>query len=130
MTDRIQHGSLQVSKELDELLVSVLQPQGPLFFASIENLINTYITAPKHKMLIIDMSDVTMIDLSGVYALEDLIKNTEANNIKVFVSNTTSHINEVLDKLNFIKNIGKDHYSDSKNSIISIIKREQKLESN
>ena len=75
-------------------------------------------------MLIIDMSHVTMIDLSGVYALEDLIKNTEAKNIKVFVSNATHHINKVLVKLNFIKNIGKEHYSDSINSII---KREQKL---
>ena len=108
-------------KELKEIPVSVLQPHGPLFFGSIETLINIYASAPKHEILIIDMDYVTMIDLSGIYALEDLIKNANTNNIKVFVSNKNDHIKEVLEKVNFIKHIGKDYYKNSKASINSFI---------
>ena len=118
----------QNKKELSKLPVSVLQPQGPLFFGSVEPLINIYATLAKHEMLIIDMSHVTMIDLSGTYALEDLIRGAEAKNIKVFVSNADSHIKEVLEKLDFIKHIGKDHYKDSKRAVISIISEYYHLE--
>jgi SulP family sulfate permease len=111
----------QNKNELDKLPVSVLQPQGPLFFGSIEPLMNAYAKAPKHDMLIVDMSNVTMIDLSGAYALEDLIKDAETKDIKVFVSNATPHIKEVLEKVDFIKHIGKEHYVDSKQSIIPFI---------
>ena len=79
--------------------VSVLQPQGPLFFGSVEPLMNIYTTAPKHEILVIDMSNVTMIDLSGVYALEDLIKNLKSQNIKVFVSSANSYVKKALEKI-------------------------------
>ena len=82
---------------------------------------NTYAVAPKHEMLIIDMSNLSMIDLSGIYALEDLVKDTVAKDIEVFVSNANSHIKELLEKMNFIEHIGKDRYKDSKKSVISII---------
>lgn len=111
----------QKKRELDKLPVSVLQPQGPLFFGSVEPLMNAYAAAPKHDMLIVDMSHITMIDLSGAYALEDLIKDAESKGIKVFVSNATPHIKEVLEKVDFIEHIGRDHYKDSKRSIIPFI---------
>ena len=111
----------QNEKELSKLPISVLQLQGPLFFGSVEPLMNTYAAAPKHEMLIIDMSNITMIDLSGAYALEDLFKSLKAKKIKVFVSSANSHIKKVLEKIDFIKHIGKVHYKDSKKSIIPII---------
>jgi SulP family sulfate permease len=107
--------------ELEKLPVNVFQPQGPLFFGSIEPLINAYADAPTHKMLIVDMSHVTMIDLSGAYALEDLIKGAEAQDIKVLVSNAKPRIKKVLEKVNFINHLGEDHYFDSKNSVLPVI---------
>ena len=55
--------------------------------------------------------------------MEDLVKDTVAKDIEVFVSNANSHIKELLEKMNFIENIGKDRYKDSKKSIISIISK-------
>ena len=52
------------------------------------------------------MGRTTMIDLSGVYALEDLIKNVRSKNIKVFVSNANSKIKQVLEKMDFMKHLG------------------------
>ena len=108
-------------KELNKLPVSVLQPQGPLFFGSIEPLMEAYANAPKHDKLIVDMSKVTMADLSGVYALEDLIMEAKSKNVEVFVSNASPKIKETLEKVEFIKHIGADHYMDSMRTVIPIL---------
>ncbi len=127
-----QHKSTPVSKTdfyikgnnqkiLDSLSVNVLQPQGPLFFASIESVIESYNSSLKHEVLIIDMSNVTMIDLSGAYALEDIVENARSKNIKVYLSNASIQIKEVLEKTDVLGHIGLDYYSDSKQTTISNI---------
>jgi SulP family sulfate permease len=112
----------QNKNELDNYPINVFLPQGPLFFGSIEPLIFAYADAPEHEMLIVDMRHVTMIDLSGAYALEDLIKGAETNGKKVIVTNASPSIKEVLDKVNFINHLGKGHYFDSTESSHDIIR--------
>ena len=60
-------------KIIDKLPVLILEPQGPLFFATIEKLIQTYSEVKEHELLIVDLGKVTMIDLSGTFLIEDLI---------------------------------------------------------
>ena len=108
-------------KKLDDLLINVLQPEGPLFFGSIQSLMNVYTKSSKHKILIIDMSYVTKIDLSGIYALEDIIKISKSKNIDILMTNAKSQIKKVLNKVNFIDIIGEENYKDSKSSIIPIV---------
>tara|TARA_Y100001970_G_scaffold177834_1_gene216660 strand:- start:1300 stop:2997 length:1698 start_codon:yes stop_codon:yes gene_type:complete len=103
----------QTEEKFTKKSTNVFQLKGPLFFGSIESILDIYNNSPKHDILIIDMKHITMIDLSGSYALEDLIKREKAKGIKVFVSNAKPNIKKVLEKLNFIKNIGKDCYNDS-----------------
>ena len=107
--------------KINKFPISIFQPQGPLFFGSIESLISSYESIRNHKSLIIDMSLVTMIDLTGAYALEDLIKTSKKNNIEVFVSNAHPKIKKNLNNLDFIKNIGKNSYIDSKDYALSAI---------
>jgi len=107
--------------DFDKLSVSVLQPHGPLFFGSTESLLNVYISATKHKTLILDLKHVTMIDLSGVFVLEDILNFAKENDINYFVSNAKSHIKEILEDLNFIEKIGENHYMNSNHEIISVI---------
>tara|TARA_B100000427_G_scaffold142891_1_gene118993 strand:+ start:2226 stop:3932 length:1707 start_codon:yes stop_codon:yes gene_type:complete len=108
-------------KEHKNLSISVLCLNGPLFFGSVESLTKIYSTVPKQEILIIDMSNVSMVDLSGAFGLEDFIKNRMENNIRVFVFGAGLDIKENLEKMNFIKNIGKENYSDSKDYIINLI---------
>ncbi len=127
-----QHKTIPLSKtdcalkgkdriELDKLPVSVLQPQGPLFFGSVEPLIEAYSAAPPHEKLVVDLSKVTMVDLSGIYALEDLIMDAKAKNIEVFVANANPQIKETLEKVEFIQHIGNDHYMDSIRTVIPVL---------
>ena len=107
--------------KLENLPIIILQPKGPLFFGSIESLINSYSSSIKHEIVIIDMVDVNEIDLSGAYALEDLIKAANSQNIKVFVSNIQPTVRTILSRLDFINNIGKNNCIDSKKTVISTI---------
>ena len=106
---------------LNKLPVLVLQPNGPLFFASIEKLIQIYSKVKEHELLIIDLSKVTMIDLSGAFSIEDLIIGARKNGIKVLVTDASSEVNNVLSNLGFIKKIGSENYNKSYNSVTSFI---------
>ena len=108
-------------KELDALSVKVLKLNGPLFFGSTEQLISVYNNAQNHKILIIDMSIVSSIDLTGIYSLEDVVKAAQSNGIITYVSSANQNIKQVMNDVDFIKNIGKEYYKDSIESVISCI---------
>ena len=110
----------QTDKIID-LPISVLNLEGPLFFGTMESLLRTYTAAGKHDMLIIDMSKINMVDLSGIFALEDLISNTKSKGIKVLVTGVNSYIKSKLEKVGFIKKIGENNFQESKDHINPII---------
>ena len=117
-----QYSPKEMNNEmLNKLPVLVLQPNGPLFFATTEKLIQTYSKVKEHELLIIDLSKVTMIDLSGAFSIEDLIIGARKNGIKVLVTDVSSEVNNVLSNLGFIKKIGSENYNKSYNSVTSFI---------
>jgi len=107
------------STDLDSK-VCILQPQGPLFFGSVESLVNVYADAPEHKLLIVDMSKISKVDLSGAYSLEDIIKDCHSRGVKVVVTGASSITKEILDKVNFVRHIGIDCYIESEDSIYQL----------
>ncbi len=90
--------------------IKLLKPQGPLFFGAVDSLIRSYQRAAKHNILIIDLSDVSMLDLSGAYALEDLVKDTEEKGIKVSITGASPKVEKVLESVKVVDHIGKDHF--------------------
>ena len=84
--------------------VKILQPSGPLFFGSIVSLMKIYNDMPKHETLVLDMQYITMIDISGIYALEDIIKSEEKHGISILIYNVNSNIKNALERVNFIGN--------------------------
>ena len=72
-------------------------------------------------MLIVDLSLTSKVDLSGTYALEDLIKGAEVQGVKVIVANANSRVKKVFRKVNFREHLGKGHYFDSIESSHDII---------
>ena len=114
--------------EYSKIPAIVLEPQESLFFGSVVSLVSSYTIAPKHEMLIIDMAYVNKIDISGIYALEDLINNSKNNNIKVVISNINVEIKEILNRLNFFKHLEAENYIDSKELIYPLISNHFKLD--
>ena len=99
----------------------VLKPHGSIFFGSVESMLDTYSRAYKHQTLIIDMGEVTMVDLTGIYAFEDLIASLQKKNIDVFMTNIDSKIEDAFEKTGSLKTIGKDHITNDLHSIFNAI---------
>ncbi len=107
-----------------KLPIVVLKLQKALFFGSIEKLLNVYRTAQNHKILIVDMGQTSKIDLSGAYALEDIIKSAKIKGISVIVYNPNNKINKIFQKLNFVDILGKNNYFDKPELVFSYLKKQ------
>ena len=102
--------------------INVFKLEGPIFFGSMKSLIKSYVKSEKKDILIIDINDITRVDLSGAYALEDLIKGAQANTL-VYVLNENHKADKVLRKVNFIKHIGEKFYYSSKESLVKTLEK-------
>ena len=109
--------------QLDKLPVKILRPQESLFFGTIEPMIEAYSATDEHEILIVDLSNVLMIDLTGAYALEDLINNTMKKNTEVLITGMDPKIEKTLVGLNFVKNIGIDNFKSSKELISPMLQK-------
>ena len=93
-------------KSANDSIINVLSPSGPLFFGSVEKLIKSYNQIPSESNVIIDMKNITNIDLSGVFGLEDLIKLSQSQNRKVVIANMDENIKKSFNDLRAIERIG------------------------
>lgn len=68
--------------------ISIYDINGPLFFGSAQKAMKniTNIT-PEVRVVILDMSEVTMIDMSAIVAMESIVKNLAANNVGMVINN-------------------------------------------
>ena len=87
-----------------------------------KSLIKSYVKSEKKDILVIDINNITRVDLSGAYALEDLIKGAQANTL-VYVLNENHKADKVLRKVNFIKHIGEKFYYSSKESLVKTLEK-------
>jgi len=104
--------------------INVLLPRGPLFFGSLEKLIKSYNKIPADSKVFIDMKNITKVDLSGVFGLEDLIKLSQSQNRKIIIANMNQNIRKIFNDLKIIENIGQENFCNSSKEII------QKINSN
>ena len=109
--------------KLEGIPVKILKPNGPLFFGSVEPMIESYARTDEHEVLIVDLSTVSMVDVTGIYALEDLIKNSLKKNTEVFISEVDSKVEKILQGLNFLKDTPLSNFENSRQSINPILKQ-------
>ena len=100
-------------KSANHSIINVLSPSGPLFFGSVEKLIKSYNQIPSESNVIIDMRNITNIDLTGVFGLEDLIKLSQGQNRNVAITNTNEEIRNSLIALKFVENIGPENIGET-----------------
>lgn len=80
----------------------IFKPTGPLFFGAVKGIQEFFSSIEINTTLIIDLSDVVMIDLSGAFALDDAIENLKERGIRVQVISPKENINKVLVNLKLI----------------------------
>ena len=106
---------------LSKLPINVLKPHGPIFFGSVEHILKAYSDADEHHTLIIDMRGVTMVDLTGIYALEDLTTTLQEKNIEVHITMLDSKIENLFKGTGFLEKIGWDYISSESHKVLNAI---------
>lgn len=68
--------------------IAVYDINGPLFFGSAQKAMRniTRIT-PDVRIVILDMSEVSLIDMSAIVAMESIVKNLDANQVGLIINN-------------------------------------------
>ena len=75
--------NLDIPKE-----ISIYHIDGPLFFGSAQQAIKSITKIlPGIKVVILDMSKVTMLDVTAIITMEDIIKKLEKNNVGLVINN-------------------------------------------
>ncbi|MBO02428.1 MAG: hypothetical protein CMG35_07285 [Candidatus Marinimicrobia bacterium] len=108
----------------NEDLVQIFDIRGPVFFGSVESLLRAYSALPAHKILLMDIRKITSLDITGAYALEDLIHQLRKKGISTYVICTQVKIKTTLKNLNIIENMGSDRYLNSPNKALPAIEQE------
>lgn len=68
--------------------ITIYDINGPLFFGSTQKAMkNITSITPEVRVVILDMSEVTMIDMSAIVAMESIRANLSANNVGLVINN-------------------------------------------
>lgn len=101
--------------------VVVYDINGPLFFGAAEKAMKTLqIVNSDVRVLILDMRDVSLMDVTGMMALESLINDLNKNNVLVIISGLQPRLILRLRKAGIRKIVGKIHFSQDLNEAIQM----------
>ncbi|MCI5130130.1 MAG: STAS domain-containing protein, partial [Candidatus Electrothrix sp. EH2] len=87
---------------------------GPLFFGSAQKALKTISTIqPDVRVVILDMSEVTMLDMSAIIAMESIANDLSFGNIGLVINNLQPRMILKLRRAGIRKRIGKVAFSRS-----------------
>ena len=86
-----------------------LRLDGPLFFGVSDTMYRTISQMADFDYLIIRMMRVPMVDMSGAYLLDDIIKKAHDQGAKVFMTGMETRVRSTLERLNVIDRIGEQN---------------------
>lgn len=87
---------------------------GPLFFGSAQKALKTISTVqPDVRIVVLDMSEVTMLDMSAIVAMESIANDLSARNIGLIINNLQPRMILKLRRAGIRKRIGKVAFSRS-----------------
>lgn len=91
----------------------LLRITGPVSYAVGRGLSRRYKQSAPHERLLIDIGDASIIGISTVMVLEDLVRKARARDVDVYLIGADNHLNRELQKLDLIGLVGRDHCADS-----------------
>lgn len=103
--------------------ILILRPEGPLFFGTADTLFRTIDRLIHHDVLIIRLRRVPMIDLSGAFALEDLIEKAKSRGTAVVLTSLNPNTRRTLDQLGILDKVGKEHCFDKFDDAVQDVKQ-------
>lgn len=111
---RKSHDNLELPNE-----IAVYDINGPLFFGTAQKAIAAISTAtPEVRVIILDMSEVTLLDISAIIAMESIAKQLSVRGTCLIINNLQSRMLLKLRRAGIRKQIGKVEFSRSLNDAL------------
>ncbi len=89
---------------------TVVYITGPLFFGSVNQLVERLESMPFSKILILSMRGVPMADVSSVQAIEHIWRQHVKAGGTIYVSGLQPSVEQVLERAGLIAEIGEQHF--------------------
>jgi len=88
---------------------SVVYISGPLFFGSVNQLVERIESAPFSKTLILSMRGVPIADVSSVQAIEHIWKSHASQGGTIYLTGLQPAVREIFARTGLIRSIGEQH---------------------
>jgi SulP family sulfate permease len=112
---KLSDKEIDVNEDLPEhekKKIFIKELQGPLFFGSTSEFQNMIGQIPSTAtIMILRMTKVPYIDQSGIFAMENVIKESENTGRLVLISGLQKQPSEILRKLKVIPNLVSEHHN-------------------
>jgi len=87
---------------------------GPMSFGGAKGMMQGLALGNGLKVVIVDFSDVTLIDTSGAFAVEDLLHRAEAGSQQVFIAGLKERDMKVMEGLGILGPVPREHIFDTR----------------
>lgn len=120
--DRLEEVGVHLPKISNKVRIAYLT--GTIFFAVVDKLVKQLRQQDSAEALILSMRGVPMIDLSGIEAMIDLVRELEANGTEVYLTSVQPKVLEEMKRGGLIDLIGEEYVFQSAEQAIVIAQQE------
>lgn len=120
--DRLEEVGVHLPRISNKVRIAYLT--GAIFFAVVDKLVKQLGKQDSAEALILSMRGVPMIDLSGIEAMIDLVRELEANGTEVYLTSVQPKVLEEMRRGGLIDLIGEEYVFQSAEQAIVIAQQE------
>ena len=120
--DRLEEVGVHLPRISNKIRIAYLT--GTIFFAVVDKLVKQLRKQDSAEALILSMRGVPMIDLSGIEAMIDLVRELEANGTEVYLTSVQPKVLEEMRRGGLIDLIGEEYVFQSAEQAIVIAQQE------
>lgn len=120
--DRLEEVGVHLPRISNKVRIAYLT--GAIFFAVVDKLVKQLRKQDSAEALILSMRGVPMIDLSGIEAMIDLVRELEANGTEVYLTSVQPKVLEEMRRGGLIDLIGEEYVFQSAEQAIVIAQQE------
>ena len=102
-------GQTQESKAIPKHTL-VYEIEGPIFFATVDKLIEQIVWKETTRVVIVRMRSVSTLDITAIRALENLLNLCQKKNVTLVFSHVLKQPYEVMKKSQFVEKVGPEHF--------------------
>ncbi len=88
----------------------VYEIEGPVFFATVDNLIEQIVWKETTRVVIVRMRSVSTLDITAIRALENLLNLCQRKNVTLVFSHVQTQPHAVMEKAQFVEKVGEENF--------------------